>query len=286
MKNILRKYREDNSGQALVVIAIAMVVLLGFAAFAVDLGYAAHQKSILQNAADSAALAGVMSVPSSTDDVVRAKVREYADANLKEPATIDNVGIDRSRNTVTVALSQETPRFFANIFSSETRVMAVRATAKAWAGEALPFINLDDNYVEGGTITLWDKLKSGDFERLLADISKDNTLCIVNYDGGVFFNEGVDASINKFVEYCNDQDKDVYVFSLRNNLIENPVDKINNKHLFPEEDLVLLRIRITGVDLNGKDRGIEARVIEVIPDFTEILPNVRASGESKAILIE
>ena len=282
----INKIGKEESGQSVVIIAIAMVVILGFAAFAVDIGYASHQKSILQNAADSAALAGAVSLHTSDDGKVKEKVIEYVNANLKDTASVDTT-IDRTKNTVQVSLSQESPKFFAGVISLETRAMAASATAKTWAGEALPFINLDDNFTIGSTITLWEKLKYGDFERLWADISKDDTVCVVQYNEGVFFDSGVVANVKKFVEYCYEQDKDLYVFSLKNDLIEVPVDKINNKHLFQEDTLVLLRVHITSEpELNSNKRGINVIVKEVIPDFTNMIPNAKPGGESKAILID
>jgi Flp pilus assembly protein TadG len=48
----------NNRGQVLVFVAISLIVLLGFAALAIDFGYFYHTKNQLQGAADAAALAG------------------------------------------------------------------------------------------------------------------------------------------------------------------------------------------------------------------------------------
>lgn len=49
---------KNNRGQILVLVAVSLVVLLGFAALAIDIGYFYHTKNQLQGAADAAALAG------------------------------------------------------------------------------------------------------------------------------------------------------------------------------------------------------------------------------------
>jgi Flp pilus assembly protein TadG len=50
--------RKNQSGQALATMAIAMVVLAGFAGLAIDMGTLRYQKRLQQTAADSAAIAG------------------------------------------------------------------------------------------------------------------------------------------------------------------------------------------------------------------------------------
>ncbi|KAF5056625.1 putative Flp pilus-assembly TadE/G-like protein [anaerobic digester metagenome] len=63
---IVKKILKEEDGQALVLVALMMVVLIGFAAIAVDIGMVTWQKSNLQNAADAAALAGAMDLPNKT----------------------------------------------------------------------------------------------------------------------------------------------------------------------------------------------------------------------------
>ena len=52
---IVKKILKEEGGQALVPVALMMVVLIGFAAIAVDIGMVTWQKSNLQNADDAAA---------------------------------------------------------------------------------------------------------------------------------------------------------------------------------------------------------------------------------------
>ena len=58
MKKLIPKFK-DQRGAAAIVVAIAQVFfLIGFAALAMDVGFLFASKNELQNAADSAALAG------------------------------------------------------------------------------------------------------------------------------------------------------------------------------------------------------------------------------------
>jgi hypothetical protein len=52
----------DESGQAIVIVALCMVVLTAFVGIAVDVGYLRYEKRRLQKAADAAALAGALEV--------------------------------------------------------------------------------------------------------------------------------------------------------------------------------------------------------------------------------
>jgi hypothetical protein len=56
------RHLRDDSGQVLLVVALCMVVLIGFVGLAVDVGYLRYEKRRLQVAADAAALAGALEV--------------------------------------------------------------------------------------------------------------------------------------------------------------------------------------------------------------------------------
>jgi Flp pilus assembly protein TadG len=58
--------RNNESGQALVFTAVAMVVLIGFAGLGVDMGVLRYQKRLQQTAADAGAIAGASNLDSAT----------------------------------------------------------------------------------------------------------------------------------------------------------------------------------------------------------------------------
>ena len=71
-----------NRGQVLMLVALMLVVLVGFAALAIDMAYMFSVRHELQRCADSGALAGASwfidnSVPAPTDDP-ESRARDYA----------------------------------------------------------------------------------------------------------------------------------------------------------------------------------------------------------------
>jgi Flp pilus assembly protein TadG len=58
--------RNNESGQALVFTAVAMVVLIGFAGLGIDMGVLRYQKRLQQTAADAGAIAGASNLDSAT----------------------------------------------------------------------------------------------------------------------------------------------------------------------------------------------------------------------------
>lgn len=70
-------------GQVLVIVALAIVVLLGASAFTIDLGRQAAEERFLQNAADAGALAGCNAlVDGATEATALQRAREIATTNL------------------------------------------------------------------------------------------------------------------------------------------------------------------------------------------------------------
>src|SRR5580700_8043513 len=61
--------RKSESGQALVFAALALVVLIGFAGLAIDMGVLRYQKRLQQSAADAAAIAGASNLASTSGGV-------------------------------------------------------------------------------------------------------------------------------------------------------------------------------------------------------------------------
>src|SRR3970040_1077885 len=79
--------RRGERGQALVLGALALVVLFGFTAMAVDVGFFLRHRAVVQQAVDAAALAGAQELP---DDPGLAEelAKDFAQKNGVAPATI------------------------------------------------------------------------------------------------------------------------------------------------------------------------------------------------------
>jgi hypothetical protein len=101
-------------GQVLVLMAVSMVALLGFTALAVDVGHLLGQRRMTQNAADAAALAGARLLMANRSDAeIIAAAGDYARRNGYQGAfTPSNIEINRSAQTVRVALTSDVERFF------------------------------------------------------------------------------------------------------------------------------------------------------------------------------
>ncbi|HEY7465445.1 MAG TPA: pilus assembly protein TadG-related protein, partial [Dehalococcoidia bacterium] len=103
-----------------------MVVLLGFTALSVDVGFYLRQRSIVQHAVDAAALAAAQELP---DDQAAAEqlARDYAEANGVDADTLDinfectsefTLACDPSQNkwdTIRISGSLDVPFFFAPV---------------------------------------------------------------------------------------------------------------------------------------------------------------------------
>ena len=79
MMNVRRSLAGDERGAVLVHVAIAMLALIAFSAFAIDYGALLVSRRQAQNAADAAALAGALSLAfDDPDDIPRAQATAAA----------------------------------------------------------------------------------------------------------------------------------------------------------------------------------------------------------------
>jgi hypothetical protein len=81
---------KDQSGVTAILVAFVMVVLIGIAALAVDIGYVAATKNELQNVADAAALAGARQLGA----IYQTKTYEEQQAYVCDPSTIVPIAQD------------------------------------------------------------------------------------------------------------------------------------------------------------------------------------------------
>jgi Flp pilus assembly protein TadG len=136
----------DESGQTLAFVALAMSVLLGFAAIATDIGVMLHEQNLLQTAADSAAIATAKAISSDEADSA-AKTAGENDAALNGFTNNATDSNDNIVTTVTISttptdghfegktgyveavITQQTPTFFMRLFSRDSMTIKARAVA-------------------------------------------------------------------------------------------------------------------------------------------------------------
>lgn len=120
------------SGQALIQVALAMVVLLAFVALAVDVGSDYAERRKMQNAADAGAMAGAM-VLCRDQAAARTAALSMALANGAHLQAAD-ITIDTVNKLVSVPVSTTAHSIFARILSSSFATNTVRAKATAKCG--------------------------------------------------------------------------------------------------------------------------------------------------------
>jgi Flp pilus assembly protein TadG len=106
---------KDESGAALVIVAISMTVLLGFTALVIDVGQMYLEKSKVQNAVDAAALAGAQKLlgdASTSVSDAKAAAREIAEKNGFTPDSIEAV----PKSYIKVKKEARVPLTFARVF--------------------------------------------------------------------------------------------------------------------------------------------------------------------------
>jgi len=128
-----------------VVVAICMVVLMGFLAIAVDLGSIYSDKQQLQNGADASALAIAQSCqrnPSTcTAAAANAAADTYAKANKLDGQSTGTAVLDAAHGKVQVVAASTHANWFAGILGTPTSAIGAKALA-AWGvpsgGATLP----------------------------------------------------------------------------------------------------------------------------------------------------
>jgi hypothetical protein len=304
VKKIIKEGKSEN-GQVLVLAALFMVVLMSFAALAIDIGMATVTKTKLQNDADAAALAAASNISAGKTTAEKtainyakandshledSKIHTEADYNL---GTVKAVA-DTGSRTVEVVCTKKISYTFARVMGFKDTVISARAVAekKGFNGGTMPFINFD-TYEEGGEIELWDREGKGNKERL------DTKTLYYQFDPevGAIHGNGKMSSIKDEVgEICTDG-ATIYLLSLSNDvMVENseiPVTTKNGKEesfewpsgnvgegsIINSQYLVLLKCTVKHYD----NKTVKAVVEEVYEDLT---PDGLKNIGSSAVLVE
>jgi Flp pilus assembly protein TadG len=131
----MMKRLKDESGQAVVLTLLSMTVLLGFVAFAVDVGLLLRAKRVVQTAADSAAIAGAAELPfgnwmaAAKADAAQNGV---TDGSGGATVAVTNIsGPSGNTNYVQVIATQPQPTFFMKMFNFNSMPVSARAVAAA-----------------------------------------------------------------------------------------------------------------------------------------------------------
>lgn len=126
-------------GQVIPLVAVALAVLFGATALAVDVGYWRYQQRIEQSAADSAAIAGAgeLAWPAAND--VKPAARQdattngFTDDGTNVVVTVNNPPASGAyagnNNAVEVIIKKKQPLWFAGVFGTNAQWVSVRSVA-------------------------------------------------------------------------------------------------------------------------------------------------------------
>jgi Flp pilus assembly protein TadG len=169
-------------GQAMMVFALAVPVLLGVIGMAVDLGFVAHQRTQEQNAADAAALAGAdILLNGGSTSAVQSAAISYAQNNGYPSGEVTvQIPPQSGPHTgqsgfVAVLIQHKQPTFFVRA----VRINSVNVTARAVAG----YVPVPENYA----LVLLDKTMCSSYSQ-----TSGSTLNIVG--GGLMDNSSCQPS--------------------------------------------------------------------------------------------
>src|SRR5208282_4969055 len=139
-----RPYHRQSPGQILMLATISMVILLGFTALAVDMGYLYSTRRRMQTAADGAAIAGATalrdgeSYTSAADDV--ASFNGFTNSQNNVTVTVSEPTLPSPYPSdvtyVEVDISQTVPTYFLRVLGYKSMKVGARAVSGAVAGPA------------------------------------------------------------------------------------------------------------------------------------------------------
>ncbi len=168
-RKCLRRLFQGERGQVLAIVALGLPAIMGMGALAVDLGHYYTAKGALQNAIDSAALAGASGLGEGTS-TARGRAIQYAQANQVaqqavvlesddiEFGTYDSqTGVFEAGSTGINALRVKgdavVPLYFASIFGFEKVTISAQAIAGLRSGGCGPIFGDEKVVVSGSSIT-------------------------------------------------------------------------------------------------------------------------------------
>ncbi len=125
-----RTRRED--GQTLILFVLLAGVLIGFLAFAIDVGVYLHDRRSIQNGADASALAGATQLPASTVSANQVALTLASDNGLGVPGDTVQVTFSATyvtNDTITVSGSRSVPFVFGKVLGLVSAPDSVQASA-------------------------------------------------------------------------------------------------------------------------------------------------------------
>lgn len=112
MKRLLKLMRIEE-GQMMIISALVMTALIGFAALSVDTGRIYMTKSSLQNASDAAALAGAHELPDNPAGAVSVANQYLANNGIRDESVVVTIG--EKNKSIKVSVEKNLPMTLASV---------------------------------------------------------------------------------------------------------------------------------------------------------------------------
>ncbi|MBP2639435.1 MAG: hypothetical protein H6Q66_386 [Firmicutes bacterium] len=134
------KYIKNSKGSVVIIVAAAMVVMLGFAALVIDVGAWYNGRVQLSNLADAAALAGAQDLPDTA--AAEGTARVYAAISPPGHAG-DVITVDAQTDHITVDATRVAPSYFARVLGINNVTITAHARVnRGVAGSARSVVPL------------------------------------------------------------------------------------------------------------------------------------------------
>ena len=157
----LRRFLKSKRGNIAIITALAAPALIGFCGLGADAGYWYYRQRGLQSAADIAAYNGTVVLQNSgnlsaitTASTTGATTNGWA--TTQGTITVNNPptsGPNQNTHSVEVLLTENEPRYFTAIFSSDTVPVSVRAVATYTQTQSACMVGL--NKTKANTVQFW-----------------------------------------------------------------------------------------------------------------------------------
>jgi Flp pilus assembly protein TadG len=146
--SLLRRFRQDRSGNVIMIFSLALIPILGLAGAVIDYARATTAKAELNAAVDSAALMAARDASKLTDAQLTARINGWIKGNLSadEAArfTAATIGINRTARTITISANIPVDKKLFNVLQGDD--MKVSSNSQAtWGTNMIELALVLDN---------------------------------------------------------------------------------------------------------------------------------------------
>lgn len=141
-----KQFLRDKRGATALTFGLLLVPLMGMTGLALDYTVASNERVNLQNAADTAALAGASVFTGGNAQAAEDRARAFLRANLGDKASAVSVNFSAKDQKVTVNLGGQTNTLFMSLLNQNSVQIGVTATALAPLKPSSASITVGDVY--------------------------------------------------------------------------------------------------------------------------------------------